>query len=71
MNCPRCNGPWSISQGPDRCVGPIARSLPGIFAPLPDDFTFEYCERCNRRNITPELEQRFLAVEAAYLKEKR
>ena len=68
MSCPYCDGPWSISSGPGRIVGPIARSLSGVSAPLPDDFTFEYCARCEKRNMTPELEQRFLAVEAAYLK---
>lgn len=69
MSCPRCGSVWSISNGPGRLVGPIARTLAGVSAPLPDHFVFEYCARCAKRNMTPELEQRLLAVEAAYLKD--
>ena len=65
-SCSVCGGRWAISSGPGRVVGAVARSLPGVFAPLPDNFTFEYCPPCKRRNMTPELEQRFLAVEAVY-----
>ena len=64
--CPNCGGAWAISSGPGRVVGAIARSLSGVYAPLPDDFTFEYCPPCRRRHMAPELEQRFLAVEAAH-----
>jgi len=45
-------------------VGPIARSVFGIEVPLPDDFAYEYCEKCGTRNMTPELERRFLKIEA-------
>lgn len=65
--CDCCGGPWAISSGPGRVVGAIASSIMGVYAPLPDDFTFEYCPPCKRRNMTPELEARFLAVEKAYL----
>lgn len=58
-----CGTPWEISSGPGRTVGPIARSILGILVPLPDDFEFEYCPRCAARNMTPELEARFLEVE--------
>lgn len=67
MSCERCGDLWSISTGPGRIVGAIARNVNGVSAPLPDDFAFEYCACCKKRNMTPELEQRFLAVEAAYL----
>lgn len=67
MSCPYCNGPWSVSSGPGRVVGPIARSIMGVIVPLPDDFTFEYCPPCRKRNMTPELEARFLEVERAAL----
>lgn len=67
MSCPYCKGPWAVSSGPGRVVGPIANSIQGVSAPLPDDFTFEYCPPCRTRNMTPELEKRFLAVERAYL----
>lgn len=60
-----CGTPWTISKGPGRVVGAIARSITGVHVPLPDDFEFEYCPKCNVRNMTSELEQRFLAVEAA------
>ena len=64
--CPNCGGAWAISSGPGRVVGAIARSLSGVYAPLPDDFAYEYCPSCRHRNMTPELEQRFLGAEAAY-----
>lgn len=66
-----CGTPWAISRGPGRVVGAIARSITGVSVPLPDDFEFEYCPKCNQRNMTPELEARFLSVEdAARTKEK-
>ena len=68
--CGYCHGPWSISSGPDRVVGPVSRSFEGIFAPLPDDFEFEYCVPCKTRNMTPELQARFYAVEDEYRKSK-
>jgi DNA-directed RNA polymerase subunit RPC12/RpoP len=40
-------------------------------APLPEDFEYEYCAACNHRNLTPELEKRFLAVEKAWLKAQK
>lgn len=60
-----CGTPWAISKGPGRVVGAIARSPMGVFVPLPDDFEFEYCPKCNQRKMTPELEARFLTIEAA------
>lgn len=60
-----CGTPWAISRGPGRVVGAIARSITGVYVPLPDDFEFEFCPTCNVRNMTPELEARFLAVESA------
>jgi hypothetical protein len=66
--CHCCGGPWSVSSGPGRIVGAIARNFVGIRAPLPDDFEFEYCPPCEQRNMTDELEARFLAVEREYLK---
>jgi hypothetical protein len=65
--CPSCKGPWSISKGPGRVVGAIARDIMGVYAPLPDDFEFEYCKPCQKRNLTPELEARFFEVEKEYL----
>ena len=67
MSCSSCGDAWKISNGPGRIVGPIARSIEGISAPLPDHFVYEYCARCGRRNMTPELEKRLLAIESAYL----
>lgn len=60
-----CGTPWAISKGPGRVVGAIARSITGVSVPLPEDFTFEYCPKCDVRNMTPELEARFLAIEAS------
>lgn len=67
MTCKYCKGPWEISSGPGRVVGPVANSIFGVSAPLPDDFTFEYCPKCHIRNMTPELKERLLAIEAAYV----
>lgn len=66
-----CGTAWEISRGPGRIVGPIARSITGVHVPLPDDFEFEYCPKCNQRNMTPELTERFLAVENAAEERKR
>ena len=62
-----CGQPWSISSGPGRYVGAIAKSILGVMVPLPDNFTFEYCKKCNVRHMTPELKRRLLAVESAGL----
>ena len=62
-----CGEVWSTSSGPGRVVGAIARSIVGVQVPLPDDFTFEYCAACEKRNLTPELEARFLEVERVAL----
>ncbi len=66
-----CGEPWTISSGPGRVVGAIARSITGVYVPLPDDFTFEYCAKCSQRNMTPELEARFLEVERAASRSSR
>lgn len=66
-----CGTAWAVSTGPGRVVGAIARSLEGVMTTLPDDFDFQYCPKCNQRNMTPELEQRFLAVEQAAQDAKR
>jgi len=62
-----CGRDWAVSRGPGRHVGPIARSLPGVLAPLPDEFEYEYCPSCQVRNITPEIEEMFLAFEKRFL----
>lgn len=62
-----CGTEWAISSGPGRYVGAIARSLAGTSVPLPTGFEFRYCPKCGVRDMTPELEQRFLTIEAAGL----
>ena len=38
-----------------------------MLAPLPDEFEYEYCPSCQVRNITPEIEEMFLAFEKRFL----
>lgn len=61
-----CGTPWSVSVGPGRIVGPVARSPEGVFAPLPDDFEYRYCASCRQREMTADDERRFLSAEAAH-----
>lgn len=65
--CPTCKTPWNISKGPGRTVGPVANSILGVFAPIPDDFEFQYCAPCKKRNLTPELKGQLLGFERVYL----
>ena len=58
-----CGTPWAVSSGPNRSLGPIARSIHGVFYELPADFEYEYCPKCNSRNMTDELVNRFHVLE--------
>jgi tRNA A37 threonylcarbamoyladenosine dehydratase len=69
--CWLCKDPLILSMGPGRKVGPIARSIEGVFAPLPDDFEYAYCGKCNQRNMTQELKERFWEIEKRYLERPR
>lgn len=66
-HCRYCGRVWSISVGPGRVVGAIARTLQGIKAPLPEDLKYEFCDNCNVRNLTPELLEKLQEIERQWL----
>jgi len=61
----------ALSEGPGRVVGAVARSIMGVYVPLPDDFKFWWCTKCNHRCMTDELKEAFLAVEKASFVERK
>ena len=67
MACQICKGPWSLSKGLGRTVGPFAKKLSGVFAPIPEDFEYEFCPTCKCRNMTEDLKANLSRFENAYL----
>lgn len=57
---------FTLSRGPGRTVGPISRSILGVFAPIPADLEYWVCLH-GHRQLTPEIEMALRAAEDAYL----
>ncbi len=56
----------TLSRGPGRTVGAFARSVHGVFAPIPDDLEYLVCSH-GHRQLTPEVEGALLAAEQTFL----
>jgi hypothetical protein len=69
VRCPSClTGEFvKVSRGPGRRFGPIAHDFSAVEAPLPDDFEFFYCTKCNQRLLDADTLGRFLAEEKKWL----
>ena len=48
-----------VSSGPGRRIGPIANSIWAVNAPLPSDFEYLYCSKCDNRILDKETIKRF------------
>jgi hypothetical protein len=56
----------TLSRGPGRTVGSFARSVQGVFAPIPDDLEYLVCSH-GHRQLTPEVESALLAAENSFV----
>jgi hypothetical protein len=68
--CNICGNPaMLLSRGPGRSVGPVARTVAGTLAPIPDDLEFWVCS-IGHRQLTEEIEAAFHAAEERHLNTK-
>lgn len=68
---PKCNLEFcdstemTLSRGPGRTVGAIARSVEGVFAPIPDNLEYLVCSH-DHRQLTPGIEGALLGAEEVF-----
>jgi hypothetical protein len=61
---------FTVSKGPGRTVGPFARDIMGVFAPIPADLEYLVCQH-DHRQFTPELERALREAEDVYVRKKK